>query len=856
MSDNLNSTGMPLKFGQYKLIRRLRKDPIGELYSALLDINETQIERRRFVRIVDHTIATESGMRLMLEAEASLPMGPYLLKTLQHGFEGGIPYVAYEYLDGVSTSELIRHTTREKIRIPFDIAAHIAGCLLQAVRQVHGLTDEDGAPIPLVHGNIRPETLLVGKHGEIRLGFFNASFYEAAIDRQKLIHYPDFYAPDAEEHELSDTDADLWGAAAVFWTLLTGKATLPSSLEIENQSFGAGEPIRNTLKRFFSAAFDRRKERRFQDARAMLEVITPLFEADPALARKTAIFINDHAASLMEQAQLLMERMAQQPALRRIGGGRVESEMLTVGEFIDNRYKILDSLGKGGMGEVFRVKDLNGNIERAVKVLEKSDEPNAVSRFLAEAKTTAGLAHLNIVKVLDSGVHGGADRYIVMELLSGTTLKEFIEAVPTPEKDLDYIEKVVQIILSVCDGLKAAHEEGIVHRDIKPSNIFLHRESPQSAMVPKILDFGIAKQLEAETTKLTRSGAYLGTAAYSAPEQIKGKPIDQRADIYSIGMTLYHALTGTTPFRAERTEFVMMRALSEDFKIDPPMRLNPQVPKGLSNACMLAIRRDEKKRFQAIDDFAEALRSYQTQSFAGFDFKSPPVAVVAGFGLVVLGLFGTAIYLHLTPSLPTTDPPADAAPIPRTEKPKEPISKEIEVAENPVRPNGGNTPRPDYAETDLPPPLGVALPPSPAAEKTARLSKDELEKFPAEDTGQVSNALISKGRQAMDEQRYVEAKAFFSKALSLSPDAPEALFGFGETAFQLSEHQTAVTYMQNALTRRERPQWRIVLGQVYMTAGDREAAVQQWRTVEATATAPKMQGIARKLLAQYGEKVE
>src|SRR5579872_3457491 len=225
-------------------------------------------------------------------------------------------------------------------------------------------------------------------------------------------------------------------------------------------------------------------------------------------------------------------------------------------------YEILNLLGAGGMGEVYRARDSRLKREVAVKVLPRalSLDAERLRRFEQEALATAALNHPNILAVFDIGTHEGAP-YVVSELLEGETLRERLHSGALPlRKSQDYA-------LQIARGLAAAHEKGIVHRDLKPENLFLTKDGRV-----KILDFGLAKVsavqgLSADNvteTQVTDPGAVVGTASYMSPEQVRAKPVDQRSDIFSLGCVLYEMLGGKRPFRGDTAADTMSAILKQE----------------------------------------------------------------------------------------------------------------------------------------------------------------------------------------------------------------------------------------------------------------------------------------------------
>ncbi|MBL8680068.1 MAG: serine/threonine protein kinase [Myxococcales bacterium] len=216
--------------------------------------------------------------------------------------------------------------------------------------------------------------------------------------------------------------------------------------------------------------------------------------------------------------------------------------MLTRGDILGGRFRLVDKVGEGGMGVVWLARDEKLQCDVALKLLHASllDDEHSAARLRNEARAAAKVAHPGICRVLDVGEHESTP-FLVMELLRGMSLSSMIERDQRARPEL-----AVSITEAVLEALAAAHEEGVLHRDMKPENVFLCDDG-----TVKVLDFGVAKILDdAERVRLTRTGALIGTPAYMAPEQARGLPSDERADLWAVGVMLFEMLSGTLPFQA------------------------------------------------------------------------------------------------------------------------------------------------------------------------------------------------------------------------------------------------------------------------------------------------------------------
>lgn len=267
--------------------------------------------------------------------------------------------------------------------------------------------------------------------------------------------------------------------------------------------------------------------------------------------------------------------------------------MIKTGTILGDRYEILEKIGTGGMAEVFKGKDHKLNRYVAVKVLKEEfrDNDGFVKKFNEEAQAAAGLAHPNIVNVYDVGDENGI-YYIVMELVEGITLKNYIE-----RKGRLTIKEATSIAIQVSAGLEVAHNNHIVHRDIKPQNIIISREGKV-----KVTDFGIAKA----TTSQTTTSSAMGSVHYASPEQARGGYVDHRSDIYSLGIVMYEMVTGRVPFDGETAVTVAVKHLQE--QMVPPSKYCPEIPYSLEQIIKKCTEKSPDRRYQDIGDLMADLK--------------------------------------------------------------------------------------------------------------------------------------------------------------------------------------------------------------------------------------------------------
>ena len=309
-----------------------------------------------------------------------------------------------------------------------------------------------------------------------------------------------------------------------------------------------------------------------------------------------------------------------------------------INTLFDGRYRIMRKLGSGGMADVYLAEDEELGRRVAIKILNDKYAPDDqfVERFRREAKNAAGLSHPNIVSIYDRGEAEGT-YYIAMEYLDGRSLKELVVARgPLPIPD------AIAATRQVLGALRFAHRKGVVHRDIKPHNVMADADGRL-----KVTDFGIAR---AGVSQMTEAGSIIGTAQYLSPEQARGAPVDQRSDLYSMGIVLYEMLTGQVPFTGESPVEIAMKHLSDPPR--PPSLLRPDIPPDLDMVVLRALAKNPEDRFQTAEEMDAELG--RVAAGVGVTAETADAATAV--------LSGAALASAPTAIVPPRRPPTEARP--------------------------------------------------------------------------------------------------------------------------------------------------------------------------------------------------
>ncbi len=551
----------------YRVLERL--GGVDDLYKA------QDLQRERLVALqllpggggVDNEAARK---RFAREASRASSIGdPHIGSVYEVGeTDDGRVFLAMALDEGEPLSDRLAHGP-----LPLEQVVEIGTQIAAGLASAHG----EG----IVHGALDPTQVLVNPEGRVKVVGFGAGSLPGAAERARS-----YLAPERLEGGPADVRADLWSLGVLLYEMIAGRHPFPGadaalgSDPAPLSRWRTGLPA--GLERAVARALAKRPEDRYPDAgemRADLQTV----EDTGQLARQggTVLSMPSRPAAAAPPPDL-----PPRPSPARSGG--------MLGRAVGH-YVVREHIGGGGMGVVYKAEDTKLERTVALKFLppELTRDPVAKARFLQEARAASALEHTNICTIHEVDETEDGQLYLAMPAYDGETLKRKVEKGPLPlDEALDYSIQAGQ-------GLAKAHRQGIVHRDIKPANLIVTGDG-----IVKILDFGLAKL--AGAAGLTRAGFCLGTPSYMSPEQARGE-VDQRTDLWSLGVVLYEMVTGRPPFRADTDQGIIYALLTEE--PEPIRKLRPEAPPELERIVKKMIAKDPADRYPSLDAALVDLRA-------------------------------------------------------------------------------------------------------------------------------------------------------------------------------------------------------------------------------------------------------
>jgi serine/threonine protein kinase len=634
----------PRRFGKYVLLKSLARGGMGEIYVAAT--GEPGFQKFCVIKkvIAERTDKAKAN-RFLDEAKVVLRLShANLVPTFDAGEIDGEFYIAMELVEGKDLRDIWNRCVRTRTRIPLDVALHVGREIARALAYVHSYGD-----LKLVHRDVAPPNILMSYFGEVKLTDFGLA---RSVLKQEhtapgvVFGRAAYLAPEQARGEVADARSDIYSLGVVIWELLTGHQYLqlqnvdaatamslvrhPNTQAPSSKAAWITPELDAVIMRALAPARDDRYRSAEELRQALSDVISRL--SPRADAERSAEFLRGLCGDAMREEQADRERLLGESIalatqsedfsdlLTPVRGHRIEgaaSQHPRIGEssdsnpvavdlarvelprprqtptnftgrVIEGRYRILKILGEGGMGTVYAAEHVEIGKGVAVKILhpQYSRQQDLVERFRREARAASRIGHPHIIDVTDFGTTEDGCAYFVMEHLDGIDLADVL----SHERRLEPM-RAAQITMQICRALEAAHAAGVIHRDLKPENIFLVAREGKADFV-KVLDFGIARSIGQDSSRLTNPGIAMGTPEYMAPEQAMGGLADRRSDVYSVGALLYEMVTGEPPHGEEAS------ALKKQEPPRPPRELRPELTEELEIVILRALEADPAKRHQ------------------------------------------------------------------------------------------------------------------------------------------------------------------------------------------------------------------------------------------------------------------
>jgi serine/threonine protein kinase/Tol biopolymer transport system component len=564
----------------YRILERLGGGGMGVVYKAV----DLKLDRPVALKFLagQRGASEESKQRFIREARAASALDHPAICTIYEIDEtgDGALFIAMALCEGETLRDRI-----ERGPLPLAEAVGIAEQIAAGLARAH----EKG----IVHRDVKPANIIVAPDGRVKIVDFGIAKLadQSRITRAgAAVGTASYMSPEQFHGEPADARTDVWSLGVVIYEMVTGRPPFTGDSEIEIARAILGQSPRPmvslrpgmppALERLVRHALAKRLEERIGSMDAMRAGLRDLA---PALT--AAAFSSDDDRTLLD--------FPGAPTLLGETGPLVSAG--PPGDKV-GPYEILEILGGGGMGIVYKARDTRLARVVALKFLppELTRDPQAKERFEQEARAASSLDHPNLCTILELGETPDGRLYLAMPCYDGETLRRRIERGPLP------VTEAVDIALQIARGLSKAHRSGIVHRDIKPANVIVTIDG-----VVKILDFGLAKL--AGTAAISQTGSSAGTPAYMSPEQARGDEVDPRTDLWSLGVVLYEMLAGRRPFRGEREQAVVYSILNE--RPQPLRELRPEVPPELARLTERLMAKDPADRYASVDEPLAELRA-------------------------------------------------------------------------------------------------------------------------------------------------------------------------------------------------------------------------------------------------------
>jgi serine/threonine protein kinase len=854
------------QIGRYRLHQVLAQSDAAELFLAFFEVDGGAREVCRLWlskpgHLRDPDGARELATNLLGLRHRSLP------RVLQASSEEGRLAMAFEHQPGRRLATFISAFRKQHGPLPRDLSVHLITSILHGLKQA---LDLGPSPIWWTHGELRLELVGVTASGWIQvhhLGLANILQRGDGLEGAALL---------AACRRLSPR-VDVVAVATMLRDLIEQGEAEPSS----------------DLEELLSWALSSDGDRSFPNASELLRVLDDLTVPgpNPWSPDRIEVVMNELFGDELAKERAELDELIRKGApsvedrawdsrkkhtIPPVSKGSIPPSGATIG----GRYQVIREIGQGGMGVVIEAEHLELGTRFAIKMLDRdvSRDPDQVERFKREAKATSKIGHPNIVKVIDLGVTSEGRFYYVMDLIRGVSVAKLISIAGALDE-----ERAIRIILQVCDALEAAHNHSIIHRDLKPENLMIS-SSPSERDMVKVVDFGLSVSLDPTEKRLTREGLTLGTPYYMAPEQVAGKPLDGRTDIYAIGAILYEMLTGYPPFEEETVAEVLTAHLRGEL-VPPRMRApHAEISPGLEAVVVKALAKKPADRFQSMAEMGRAIREAALKGPAMFKLPRVPAASPIPRRAVALPILRDSEEMIL-PLLEAAAPEAahaSSAPDSSLEDggesspPKQVPNRVLPLLivalllgglggmlgywllQGTDRDDSGSTasvttassdaesstPRPDVkmfvvdasiAKVSLPAERNELTEERPVADgdggADGAVDGDAADEGPAGE-GPPVEALLAGADEALRSGQHGKAAQLYQRVIWQSPGKSAAWAGLGQAQFEMGQHEAAARSLDRAVRASPRNVgYRVRLANALLRAGRRDQATQQYREV-------------------------
>jgi serine/threonine protein kinase/tetratricopeptide (TPR) repeat protein/TolB-like protein len=583
---------------RYKILACLGQGGMGTVYKAL----DCELDRIIVLKTIRPDLTSNTNVVRRFKQEILLARQishRNVIRIFDFGVALGLRFITMEFFDG----EDLKTRLARSGKFPPSEAVAIMRQICEGLQAAHA---ED-----VIHRDLKPQNILIDAQNQIRIMDFGLARSLEAPNLTRtgvVIGTPDYMAPEQARGDAADVRSDIFSAGLVFYELLTG------DLPFKGDSSAAKLLSRTHGRARSPHAVDPSVPKRLS------QVVMRCLEPNPARRYQSAEEILDDLSGR---------------DLSRPSSSRVVTGLLKPGMMLGARYRIEAEAGEGGMGKVYRATDLDLNRTVALKVVrpELAGDPDHFERLKREILLASRVTHRHVLRIHDLG-EADEVHFISMAWVDGQDLDAFIRHHgPLPE------DQILRLTRQICEGLEAAHREGVIHRDLKPRNVLL-----DSAGNACISDFGLAEILDLPHTP-GPTDQISGTPRYMSPEQVQGKPADQRTDIYSLGLVLYEMATGEIPFKDDSVFQAMLQRIIETPK--SPKLLNPAISDKLTAVILRCLERDPERRYNSAQELVEDLPrpGKLTSGKNLFGRFTARVWIYAAAGTVLLGIAG-AVFFH------------------------------------------------------------------------------------------------------------------------------------------------------------------------------------------------------------------